>query len=92
MIRHPKPIYISEEELTSLPISSLISLRMYNLRIEKSFTQEELALEANVDRAYIGQIERCEKNVTVFTLQKIAKSLGVDVREFLDFSKLVNKE
>lgn len=92
MTRTSKPIYITKEELETLPICQLIAYRMRNLRIEHQYTQEELALESNVDRAYIGQIERCEKNVTVMTLQKIAKSFNMNVQDFLNFEYLVNND
>ena len=38
-------------------------------------TQEELAFEADLHRAYIGQIERGEKNLGLVNLEKIAKAL-----------------
>lgn len=91
MTRLPKPKYISRQELKTRPIIELIAIKMRNLRIEHELTQEELAYDSNVDRAYIGQIERCEKNVTVATLQKIANSFSLEVYEFLNFSDLVQK-
>ncbi len=68
-------------------ITVLIGKRIKKLRQENKMSQEQLALEAGIDRSYVGQIERFEKNVTVVTLQKIAKSLGLTLNEFLDFDK-----
>ena len=53
-------------------------------------SQEQLALEAGIDRSYVGQVERFEKNVTVVTLQKIAHSLGLTINEFLDLNQTKN--
>ncbi|MCZ3378235.1 MULTISPECIES: helix-turn-helix domain-containing protein [unclassified Rhizobium] len=41
-----------------------------------------LALEANVERAYVGYLERGNKNPTVTTLEKIAEALACDISEF----------
>ncbi|MBT2293448.1 helix-turn-helix transcriptional regulator [Paenibacillus albidus] len=35
------------------------------LRLKSGFSQEQLALSAGVNPAYIGQIERGEKNPTI---------------------------
>ena len=47
------------------------------LRQKRGLTQEALAFDANVARSYIGYIERAEKTLSIVTLQKIAKALGV---------------
>ncbi len=55
-----------------------------NVRIKREaqgISQEELAFRANVHRAYIGQVERAERNLTVSSLEKIAKGLGIEVGE-----------
>lgn len=41
-------------------------------------SQEDLAFQADLHRAYIGRIERAEASITVRNLQKIAKALGVE--------------
>ncbi|NOJ40906.1 helix-turn-helix domain-containing protein [Bradyrhizobium australiense] len=38
-------------------------------------SQEDLALEAGVDRTYISQVERGKRNVTIVVLARIAKAL-----------------
>ena len=43
----------------------------------KGFSQEKLALEAEIDRAHMGNIERGEENVSLLTLMKISAVLGV---------------
>ena len=49
------------------------------LRKSKGFSQEQLALHANIDRSYVGGIERGERNVSFLTLVKIAKCLECDL-------------
>ncbi|MBB5766512.1 transcriptional regulator with XRE-family HTH domain [Xanthomonas arboricola] len=40
-------------------------------------SQEELAEAAGVHRTYIGMIERGEKNVTIYNIERIALALQV---------------
>jgi transcriptional regulator with XRE-family HTH domain len=56
-------------------------LRKY--REKKGLSQEQLADAANLHRTYIGLVERGETNVTLRTLEKIAKVLGVAMRDLL---------
>ena len=44
-------------------------------------SQEKLAEKTNLNRNYIGEIERAEKNITLETLEKIAKALDLRVGE-----------
>lgn len=50
-----------------------------DLRKSMALSQEQLALKAEVDRSYIGGIERGERNVSFLTLVKLANCLGCDV-------------
>ena len=45
--------------------------------------QEQFGSEAGLHRAYIGQIERGEKNIGLQNLEKIAKTLGVSIKNLL---------
>jgi transcriptional regulator with XRE-family HTH domain len=40
-------------------------------------SQEELAERAGVHRTYIGMIERREKNVTIYNIERVADALGI---------------
>ncbi|MCI0715783.1 MAG: helix-turn-helix transcriptional regulator [Chlorobi bacterium] len=45
-------------------------------------SQEKLANLAEIDRSYVGSIERGERNVSFLTLVKLAKCLECNVSEF----------
>lgn len=64
-------------------INRKVGLNIRKYRRKKAWSQEQLALEANLHRAYIGQIERGEKNVGLQNLEKIAKALGVKLENLL---------
>jgi len=53
------------------------------LRLQKGWTQEELARRAELHRTYIGAIEREERNVSLVNVERIAKALRVDPKELL---------
>ena len=55
--------------------------RVRELRTEKGLSQEGLALACDLDRTYIGGIERGERNVSLINIQRIAAALGVPLRE-----------
>ncbi len=55
--------------------------RVRTLREANAITQDELAHRAGIDRSYVGQIERGEKNITIKNIYKIADGLQVSVPE-----------
>nr|CDL66321.1 unnamed protein product [uncultured bacterium] len=52
-------------------------------RESQGLTQIELAEKSNVDRNYIGMLERGERNPSYLSLQKIADGLGIPVNKLL---------
>ncbi len=57
--------------------------RVRALRDELGISQEELADRADLDRTYIGGIERGERNVSLVNISRVAKALGVMPRDLL---------
>jgi transcriptional regulator with XRE-family HTH domain len=53
------------------------------IRVERGISQERLALEANVDRSYVGRLERGRENPTLAILERLARVLGVPATELL---------
>jgi len=57
-------------------------------RAELGLSQEELSEKAGVHRTYIGMVERREKNVTIYNIERLAKALKTSAAELLtDHSK-----
>ena len=52
-------------------------------RVERGLSQERLALAAGIDRAYVGRVERASENVTITTLEALARALAVPVADLL---------
>ena len=53
------------------------------LRIAQGISQEKLALLAEVDRSYVGRVERGDNNVAVLTLKRLADALGMTISELM---------
>ena len=58
-----------------------LGTRIRQIRLEQGFSQEAFAIEAGLDRAYFGGVERGERNVAALNLIAIATALGVEVGE-----------
>lgn len=63
---------------------AIIGWNLRKLRVEQGLSQERLALEAGIDRSYVGRVERGEENVTVDTLEALASVVRVPVRRLLE--------
>ena len=64
-------------------INKRTGAKIKTVRKSKGWSQEKLALEAGLHRAYIGQIERGEKNIGLKNLEKIAKTLGLKLKDII---------
>lgn len=64
-------------------VSKKIGENLRQIRQNKGITQEDLALEAGLNRAYIGYIERGERNPSTNTLVKISRALKVSPKDLL---------
>lgn len=62
-------------------INEEVGFNIRRIREERGLSQEELAALAGLHRAYVGQIERSEKNIGLKNLQKIAQALEVNIED-----------
>ena len=51
------------------------------LRNEKGWSQEKLALIAEIDRTYIPDIEKGDRNVSITIIEKIAKAFDLKISD-----------
>jgi len=56
--------------------------KVRKIRKHQGLSQEALAARANLDRSYMGHIERGEKNVTLTKIYQISDALEVSPKEF----------
>jgi transcriptional regulator with XRE-family HTH domain len=60
---------------------ALVAWNLRRIRVKRGLSQERLAYDAEVDRSYVGGLERQVENPTVDVLDRLAKTLGVTVGE-----------
>lgn len=57
--------------------------RLRSIRQAQELSQEALALVCELDRTYIGGVERGERNVSLLNIFKIARALGISPKELM---------
>ncbi len=71
--------YSKEEKSYLLKVGNKIR----QLRTDNGLSQEKLSFACDLDRTYIGSVERGERNISVINLKKIAQALNTDPSELL---------
>ena len=62
----------------------LVAWNLRRLRVERGLAQEALAVDASIDRAYVGRVERGLENPTVAVLERLAVALQCEIVAFFD--------
>jgi transcriptional regulator with XRE-family HTH domain len=57
--------------------------RVRELRQGKCLSQEAFAEACDLDRTYIGSVERGERNISLRNIERIAMSLGITVADLM---------
>lgn len=65
----------------------IFSHNIRKLRERQGLSQEALADLAGLHRTYIGSIERCERNISIDNIDRIASALGVSPSSLLESSE-----
>lgn len=65
------------------PVLVALGEAIRGIRLSKNISQEKLALLAEVDRSYVGRVERGDNNVAVLTLVKLAGALDISAAQLM---------
>ena len=65
------------------PVLTSLGEAIRRIRMDKGVSQEKLALLADLDRSYVGRVERGDNNVALLTLMKLAEALGMRISDLL---------
>jgi transcriptional regulator with XRE-family HTH domain len=61
----------------------LVAWNLRRLRVLRELSQEKLGVDADVDRTYVGRLERAVENPTLAVLDRLARALSVHISELL---------
>jgi transcriptional regulator with XRE-family HTH domain len=61
----------------------ILARNMRMLRAARGMSQEALSHESGINRTYVSSVERCERNVSIDDIEKIAKGLKIEVWKLL---------
>ena len=64
-----------------MDVNKQLGMRIKYLRSLKKWSQEDLALEAGINKNYLSDLERGSRNPTVKVMEKIANALGITISE-----------
>lgn len=67
-----------------------VGARIRYFRHLRGLSQEQLALQAGINTAFLGHLERGLKSPTVTTLEKLVKALGITFEEL--FTEKIHTE
>lgn len=77
--------------MKNLKVTNKLGQLLKELRIAKGMSQEQLADYSRVHRTYIGMVERGEKNITIVSLSRITKGLGISLSDLMKQLENVDK-
>jgi transcriptional regulator with XRE-family HTH domain len=61
----------------------IFARNLRTLRIAKGLSQEALAELAELHRTYVSSVECCERNITLDSVERLAKALGANPLDLL---------
>jgi transcriptional regulator with XRE-family HTH domain len=64
-------------------VRRLLAQNVRVLRLMRGWSQEALAEAAELDRSYVGDIERARRNVSLDCLERLASAFGMVVPDLL---------
>jgi len=66
-------------------ISEKFGVRIREIRGLRGLSQEQLALKADINVSFLGQIERGTRKPTIDTIDKLLRALDISFEDFFDF-------
>ena len=78
--------------MQDIAIITTVAENVRRARKAAGLSQEELALEADVDRTYISQVERGKRNITVVVLGRLARAMRTTAAELVSDGRRIAEE
>ena len=75
---------MAKNEISSDP-RVLFGKKLAQVRKERGWSQEQLALESGLARSYLGGVERGQRNIALLNICRLADTLEVPVSRLMEF-------
>lgn len=66
-----------------MTVEKQLGMRIRYLRGQKKWSQEDLALECDINKNYLSDLERGNRNPTIKILEKLANAFSITLSELL---------
>lgn len=79
-------IFVKMINVVMSRVDNIMTIFEKNVQQQRKFlniSQEELAYQADLNRTYIGMVERAERNISLKNAKKIADALNVKLDDLL---------
>jgi transcriptional regulator with XRE-family HTH domain len=67
---------------SAMKAQALVARNLRRMRVRQNLSQENLAVDAGIDRTYVSRIERGLENPTVAILEQLARAMNERIIEF----------
>ena len=61
----------------------LLAWNLRRRRVQRGLSQEQLAVDATVNRTYVSGLERAQENPTIEVLERLARALSIQIGDLL---------
>jgi transcriptional regulator with XRE-family HTH domain len=65
-----------------MKVQKIVAINLRKIRVQQELSQENLAVDAGIDRTYVSRLERGMENPTVAVLQRLAEALDTQIEKF----------
>lgn len=72
-----------EETDADVALRTRFAHNVRNIRIQKNMSQDDLAESSGLHRNFVSEVERERRNVTLTSIGRLARGLGVEEMELL---------
>ena len=69
---------------TILKGRQIFAANLRRIRQSQELSQDQLAHLAGIHRTYVGAVERCEKNISIDSMEKLAVALRCSLQQLLE--------
>lgn len=64
-------------------LNRFLGKKIRSIRLQKGYSQEDLAFKLGVSQGYVSLLERGKKNMTILRLDDVAKVLDIPLEELV---------